>query len=62
MTSLSNLPRPVLEQILRAFETTSGAPAAATDIARISPLAHAHVISSGTYHFARAMNDDAAQR
>ncbi len=36
------------------------APAEATDIARISPLAHAHVIPSGTYHFARATSDDAA--
>jgi hypothetical protein len=33
---------------------SSGAPAEATDIARISPLAHAHVIPSGTYHFERA--------
>ncbi len=43
-----------MTEILRALQTTSGAPAEATDIARISPLAHAHVIPSGTYHFARA--------
>lgn len=50
-----------MTEILRALETTSGAPAKATDIARISPLAHAHVIPSGTYHFARATSDDAAR-
>jgi hypothetical protein len=27
----------------------------------ISPLAHALVIPSGTYHFARATSDDAAR-
>ena len=49
-------------EILRALETTSGAPAAAMDIARISPLAHAHVIPSGTYHFERATTSDDAAR
>ena len=48
--------------ILRALETTSGAPAAAMDIARISPLAHAHVIPSGTYHFERATTSNDAAR
>jgi hypothetical protein len=47
---------------LWALQTTSGAPAEATDIARISPLAHAHVVPSGTYHFARATVSDPAQR
>jgi len=49
-----------MTEILRALETTSGAPAKAMDIARISPLAHAHVIPSGTYHFTRATSNDAA--
>jgi len=39
-----------------------GAPAEATDTARISPLAHAHVIPSGTYHFERATTSDDAAR
>lgn len=49
-------------EILRAIETASGTPAAAMDIARISPLAHAHVIPSGTYHFERATTSDDAAR
>jgi TnpA family transposase len=50
-----------MTEILGALDTTSGALADTKDIARISPLAHAHVIPSGTYHFARAMSDDAAR-
>lgn len=50
-----------MAEILRALETTSGAPTAAADLARISPLGHAHVIPSGTYHFARATSDEAAR-
>jgi hypothetical protein len=50
------------QAILRALETTSGAPAETMDIARISPLAHAHVIPSGTYHFERATTSDDAAR
>jgi hypothetical protein len=38
----------LLKTILRALAIMSGAPAEATDIARISPLAHAHAIPSGT--------------
>lgn len=50
-----------MTEILRALQTTSGAPAEATEVARISPLVHAHVIPSGTSHFARATaTDDAA--
>jgi hypothetical protein len=40
--------------------TACGALAEATDVARISPLAHAHVIPSGTYHFERAATAAAA--
>jgi hypothetical protein len=36
------------------LERTTGQPVARADLARISPLAHAHVIPSGTYHFDRA--------
>jgi TnpA family transposase len=49
-------------EILRALETTTGAPVAAMDIVRISPLAHTHVIPSGTYHFERATTSDDAAR
>jgi hypothetical protein len=49
-----------MTEILRALKIASGAPAEVADIGRISPLAHAHVIPSGTYHFERAMADDAA--
>ena len=49
-----------MTDIVRALKTANGAPAEATDIARISPLAHAHVIPSGTYHFARATADAAS--
>lgn len=37
-----------MTEIVRALQTTSGTPTEAMDIARISPLAHAHVIPSGT--------------
>jgi TnpA family transposase len=51
-----------MTDIVRALKTANGAPAEATDIARISPLAHAHVIPSGTYHFERtATADDTAR-
>lgn len=43
-----------MTEILRALKTASGVSAEATVIGRISPLAHAHVIPSGTYHFERA--------
>jgi hypothetical protein len=53
----------LVTDIVRALETASDAPAEATDIARISPLAHAHVIpSGGTYHFEQAATADDAAR
>ena len=36
----------IIEQLRQAGETID-----LSDLARISPLAHAHVIPSGTYHF-----------
>jgi len=41
-------------EIVKELERTTGQPVARPDLARISPLAHAHVIPSGTYHFDRA--------
>jgi TnpA family transposase len=41
-------------EIVEALERTTGQPIAREDLARISPLAHKHVIPSGTYHFAAA--------
>jgi TnpA family transposase len=41
-------------KILAEFEGTSGHAVAPEDTARVSPLAHAHVIPSGTYRFAQA--------
>lgn len=42
------------ERIVRELEGSTGKPIAREDLARISPLAHAHVIPSGTYHFDKA--------
>jgi hypothetical protein len=42
-----------IADIVRALKTASGEPVSPADIARVSPLAHAHVIPSGTYHFKR---------
>jgi TnpA family transposase len=41
-------------EIVQELERTSGQPIALEDLAHISPLAHAHIIPSGTYHFASA--------
>jgi TnpA family transposase len=41
-------------EIIKDLERATGQPLARADLARISPLAHAHVIPSGTYHFDRA--------
>jgi hypothetical protein len=46
-----------MTDIVQALKTATGAPADPTDLARISPLAHAHVIPSGTYHFERATTE-----
>jgi hypothetical protein len=44
------------------LKTASGATVAPEDLARVSPLAHAHVIPSGTYHFERATPGEAEAR
>jgi len=41
-------------QIIEGLRTSSGKPLDTKDLERISPLAHSHVIPSGTYHFAEA--------
>ena len=50
-----------MTDIVRALKTATGAPTDPTDLARISPLAHAHVIPSGTYHFERATTEHEAR-
>ncbi len=40
-----------IDEIVRGLEGTTGKPVPLEDIARVSPLAHAHVIPSGTYRF-----------
>ena len=40
-----------ITEIVRGLEGTTGKPVPMMDIARVSPLAHAHVIPSGTYRF-----------
>lgn len=40
--------------IAEGLASTAKAPVDRAHLARISPLAHAHVIPSGTYHFDRA--------
>ena len=40
-----------ITEIVRGLEGTTGKAVPMEDIARVSPLAHAHVIPSGTYHF-----------
>ncbi len=42
-------------EIIAGLRTQSGKPVDNRDLARISPLAHSHVIPSGTYHFAEAV-------
>jgi hypothetical protein len=44
-------------EILAELEVSEG-PVERADLARISPLAHAHVIPSGTYHFERATDPE----
>jgi TnpA family transposase len=48
-------------EIVKGLESTTGAPVDREQIARISPLAHKHVIPSGTYHFERARGRAAAE-
>jgi hypothetical protein len=48
-------------EIVRALEGTTGAAVERAELARISPLAHAHVIPSGTYHFERVNEREAAE-
>jgi len=43
-----------IAEIVKGLEASSGLPVAREDLARISPIVHAHVIPSGTYHFERA--------
>jgi TnpA family transposase len=43
-----------MQQIIAALERKTGQSVAEEDLGHISPLAHAHVIPSGTYHFERA--------
>ncbi len=40
-----------ITEIVRGLDGTTGKPVPMKDIARVSPLAHAHVIPSGTYRF-----------
>ncbi len=47
-------------EILKGLETTTGKPTNADELARISPLLYDHVIPSGTYHFDRADQGQAA--
>jgi Tn3 transposase DDE domain len=44
-----------MTEVVNALEAT-GQPVEREHLARISPLAHAHVIPSGTYHFDRGAN------
>lgn len=45
-------------EIVAALESGSGEPVPREYLARVSPLANAHVIPSGTYHFDRAKRPD----
>jgi TnpA family transposase len=40
-----------IAEIVRGLQGASGKPVPTEDIARVSPLAHGHVIPSGTYRF-----------
>ncbi len=52
-----------IAEILRGLEGSTGKPVPMEDIARVAPLAYAHVIPSGTYHFpARAKSGGAAPK
>jgi Tn3 transposase DDE domain len=42
-------------EIVTSLERSGGQPVRREDLARISPLANAHIIPSGTYHFQRAV-------
>jgi hypothetical protein len=48
-------------EIVKRLEGSTGQPVAADHLARISPLLHAHVIPSGTYHFDRATSPRGAE-
>ena len=41
-------------EIINGLRSSSSHQVQNSDLERISPLAHAHVIPSGTYHFAHA--------
>jgi len=50
-----------LAEIMRGLESSTGRPVEHADLARISPLAHAHVIPSGTYNFDRVAAEPAGR-
>jgi hypothetical protein len=61
VTALSVLSNAVLvwnsvrfAEVVAGLEATTGEVVAAADLARVSPLASAHVIPSGTYRFPKA--------
>jgi hypothetical protein len=45
-------------EIVASLEGSSGQPVRREDLARVSPLANAHVIPSGTYHFQRPAGEE----
>ena len=64
VTALSVLSNAVLvwntvriNEIVRSLEKSYRRPVLPEHLARLSPVAHAHVIPSGTYHFERASAD-----
>ena len=46
-----------INEIVRSLEKTYRRPVLLEHIARLSPVAHGHVIPSGTYHSERARGD-----
>lgn len=44
-----------MSEILTRLRTVTGAQLDPGHLARLSPLAHAHVIPNGTYHFQQAI-------
>ena len=46
--------RSIFAEVVAGLEATTGEAVAAADLARVSPLANAHVIPSGTYRFPKA--------
>lgn len=47
-----------MEEKIEELEAASGCAVSTDDLARISPLAHAHIISTGTYHFDRIAREE----